>query len=110
MKLTRSQRRENAGSFFYLRAPDTRTVGNGTGIGEKAGLLGGVAAGPVFLHVGTASVEPTGGHTYDPTEGCTTDPYPSIPVVCASASVLVRVNAAANVIVVTFMVVSFVRR
>jgi hypothetical protein len=31
-------------------------------------------------------------------------------VVCASASVLVRVNAAANVIVVTFMVVSFVRR
>jgi hypothetical protein len=76
--------RENAGSFFYLRTPDTRTVGAGTGIGEKAGLLGGVAAGPVFLHVGTATVEPTEGHTYDPTEGCTTDPYPSVPVVCAS--------------------------
>ena len=83
--------RENAGSFFYLRTPDIRTVGDGTGIGEKAGLPGGVAAGPVFLHVGTASVEPTEGHAYDPTEGCTTDPYPSVPVVCASASVLVTV-------------------
>jgi hypothetical protein len=102
--------RENAGSFFYLRTPDTRAVGAGTGIGEKAGLLGGVAAGPVFLHVGTASVEPTEGHTYDPTEGCTTDPYPSVPVVCASASVLVRVNAVASAIVVTFMVVSFAPR
>ena len=105
--------RENAGSFFYLRTPDTRAVGAGTGIGEKAGLLGGVAAGPVFLHVGTASVEPTEGDTYDPTEGCTTDPYPSVPVVCpsvpvvcASASVLVRVNAVASAIFVTFMVVS----
>jgi hypothetical protein len=102
--------RENAGSFFYLRTPDTRAVGAGTGMGEKAGLLGGVAAGPVFLHVGTASVEPTEGHTYDPTEGCTTDPYPSVPVVCASASVLVRVNAVASAIVVTFMVVSFAAR
>ena len=99
---------KNAGSFVYLRTPDTRTVGTGTGIGEKAGLLGGAAAEPaVFLHVGTASVEPTEGHTYDPTEGCTTDPYPSVPVVCASASVLVRVNAVASAIVVTFMVVSF---
>ena len=97
---------------FYLRAPDTRTAGAGTGIGEKAGLLGGVAAGPVFLHVGTASVdvEPAGGHTYDPTEGCTTDPYPSVPVVCASASVLVRVNAVASASIVTFMVVSFALR
>jgi hypothetical protein len=102
--------RENAASFFYLRTPDTRAVGAGTGIGEKAGLLGGVAAGPVFLHVGTASVEPTEGHTYDPTEGCTTDPYPSVPVVCASASVLVTVNAPASAIVVTFMVVSFAPR
>jgi hypothetical protein len=102
--------RENAGSFFYLRTPDIRTVGDGTGIGEKAGLPGGVAAGPVFLHVGTASVEPTEGHAYDPTEGCTTDPYPSVPVVCASASVLVIVNAVASVIVATFMVVSFARR
>ena len=109
MKLTRSQRRENAGSFFYLRAPDARTVGTGTGIGEKAGLLGGVAAGPVFLHVGTTFVEPT-VVGYEPTEGCTTDPYPSVPVVCASASVLVRVNAVASAIVVTFMVVSFAPR
>jgi hypothetical protein len=31
--------RENAGCFFYLRTPDS-TVGAGTGIGEKAGLLG----------------------------------------------------------------------
>ena len=99
--------RESAGSFFYLRTPDTPTVGAGTSIGEKVGLLGGVAAGPVFLHVGTASVEPTEGHTYDPTDGCTTDPYPSVPVVCASANVLVRVNAVASAIVVTFMVVSF---
>jgi len=97
-------------AVFYLRTPDTRTGGAGTGIGEKAGLLGGVAAGPVFLHVGTASVEPTEGNTYDPTEGCTTDPYPSVPVVCASASVLVRVNAVASAIVVTFMVVSFAPR
>jgi hypothetical protein len=100
----------NAGPFFYLRIPDACTVGAGAGIGEKAGLLGGVAAGPVFLHVGTASVEPTEGNTYDPTEGCTTDPYPSVPVVCASASVLVRVNAVASVIVVAFMVVSFASR
>jgi hypothetical protein len=57
-------------AFFYLRPPDTRAVGAGTGIEEKAELLGGVAAGLVFLHVGTASVEPTEGHTYDPTEGC----------------------------------------
>lgn len=56
---------------FYLRTPDACTVGAGVDIGEEAGLLGGVAAGPVFLHVGTASVdvEPAGGHTYDPTEG-----------------------------------------
>ena len=63
----------------------------------------------MFLHVGTASVdvEPAGGHTYDPTEGCTTDPYPSVPVVCASASELVRVNAAPSAIIVIFMAVSF---
>jgi hypothetical protein len=81
-------------------------VGVGAGIGEKTGLLGRGAAGPVFLHVGTASAEPTGGHAYDPTEGWTTDPYPSVPVVCANASVLVRANAVASVIVVTFMAVS----
>ena len=103
----RRRPRENAGSSaFYLRAPDARTVAAGAGIGEKAGPLDGIAAGPVFLHVGTASVEPTGGHAYDPTEGCTTDPYPSVPVVCANASVLVRTNAVASAIVVTFMAAS----
>jgi hypothetical protein len=81
-------------------------VGVGAGIREKAGLLGGGAAGPVFLHVGTASAEPTGGHAYDPTEGCTTDPYPSVPVVCANASVLVRANAVASSNVATFMAAS----
>jgi hypothetical protein len=48
-------------------------------------------------------------------EGATTDPYPSVPVVsdplvCASASVLVRVSAVASAIVVTFMTVSFALR
>jgi hypothetical protein len=73
------------------------------------GLLGRAVAGPVFLHVGTTFVEPMAVE-YEPTEGATTDPYPSVPVVCASASVLVRVNAVASAIVVTFMVVSFVLR
>jgi len=75
--------------------------------------LGRAAAGPVFLQVGTTFVEPT-AVGYEPTEGATTDPYPSVPVVCASASVLanvlVRVSAAASAIVVTFMMVSFVLR
>jgi hypothetical protein len=75
------------------------------------GLLGSAAAGPVFLHVGTAFVEPT-VVGYEPTEGSTTDPYPAVPGICASAIVLVRivlvrVNAVASAIVVTFMVVSF---
>ena len=73
------------------------------------GLLGRAAAGPVFLHVGTTFVEPT-VVGYEPTEGCTTDPYPSVPGICASASVLVRVNAVASAIVVTFMMVSFALR
>jgi hypothetical protein len=60
----------------------------------------------VFLQVGTTFVEPIVAG-YEPTEGCTTDPYPSVPVVCARASVLVRVNAVASAIVVTFMTVSF---
>ena len=47
---------------------------------------------------------------YDPTEGATTDPYPSVPVVCASANVLVRVSAVASAIVVIFMAVSFAFR
>jgi hypothetical protein len=94
------------GVFFYLRTPDARTIGAGKGIGEKLGLLGRAAAGPVFLHVGTTFVEPT-VVGYEPTEGSTTDPYPAVPGICASAIVLVRVNAVASVIVVAFMVVSF---
>ena len=85
-------------------------MGVWTGIGVKVELLGGVAAGPVFLQVGTTFVEPT-VVGYEPTEGCTTDPYPSVPgicpVVCASASVLVRVSAVASAIVVIFMTISF---
>ena len=94
------------GVFFYLRTPDARTIGAGKGIGEKLGLLGRAAAGPVFLHVGTTFVEPT-VVGYEPTEGSTTDPYPAVPGICASAIVLVRVNAVASAIVVAFMVVSF---
>ena len=71
------------------------------------GLLGRAAAGPVFLHVGTTFVEPT-VVGYEPTDGCTTDPYPSVPGICASASVLVRLNAVASAIVVAFMIVSFI--
>ena len=73
------------------------------------GLLGRATAGPVFLHVGTTFVEPT-VVGYEPTEAAKTDPYPAVPGVCASASVLVRVNAVASAIVVTFMVVSFTLR
>ena len=92
----------------YLRTLD------GTGAGAKVlpkelptelptvGALGRGAAGPVFLHVGTTFVEPTGA-TYEPTEGCTTDPYPAVPLACASANVLVSVKAVASAIVVTFM-------
>jgi hypothetical protein len=63
-----------------------------------------VAAGPVFLHVGTTFEEPT-VDWYDPTEGATTDPYPSVPVVCASAKVLVSMNAVASAMVLTLKVV-----
>src|SRR6266581_9005462 len=100
------------GFSFYLRTPDAPIVGAalGTRIGAKVlpkelptvGALGRGAAGPVFLHVGTTFVEPTGA-TYEPTEGCTTDPYPAVPLLaCASANVLVRVKAVASAIVVTF--------
>jgi hypothetical protein len=78
------------------------------GLGTDADLLGRVAAGPVFLHVGTTFDDPT-VDWYAPTEGATTDPYPSVPVVCASATVLARANAAASAIVVTFMTISFFR-
>jgi hypothetical protein len=63
-------------------------------------------AGPVFLQVGATFDEPT-LVPYEPTEGATTEPYPSVPVVCASANELVRVSAVASAIVVTFMVISF---
>jgi hypothetical protein len=70
---------------------------------RKVGALGRGAAGPVFLHVGTTFVEPTGA-AYEPTEGATTDPYPPSPGACASANVLERVKAVvANVIVLSFM-------
>jgi hypothetical protein len=79
--------------------------------------LGSVAAGPVLLQVGTTFVEPT-EVWYEPMEGATTDPYPSVPWVsvpalCASANVLVRVSAVASamaVTFVTFMMVSFALR
>jgi hypothetical protein len=69
-------------------------------------VLGRVAAGPVFLQVGTTFDAPT-EVGYEPTDGATTDPYPSVPVVCASASVLVTVNAVGSASVVTYMDVSF---
>ena|SRR6202035_925356 len=65
-----------------------------------------MAAGPVFLQVGATFDEPT-VDWYDPTEGATTDPYPSVPVVCATANVLVSVSAVASAMVVTLMVVTF---
>ena|SRR5258706_1047766 len=76
-------------------------MGVGIGIGAKVGLLGKGAAGPVFLHVGTTFVEPT-VVGYEPTEGGTTDPYPSVPF-CASAAVLERAKATANATVLSFM-------
>ncbi len=62
----------------------------------------------VLLHVGTAVVEPTDGHTYDPTDGATTQ-YLEVPV-CASAAVPEKANVVANTIVVSFMVVCFLCR
>jgi hypothetical protein len=109
-------------AFFYLRNPET-TLGIGVKVFRKAlpalGALGRGAAGPLFLHVGTAFVEPTDGHAYDPTDGATTDPYPAVPACpwvatddppalpCAMAAVLKRAKAVASTIVVSFMIVSF---
>jgi hypothetical protein len=94
---------------FYLRTPEVLIVGAALGTPKlfpkalpTAGALGRGAAGPVFRHVGTTFVEPTVAG-YEPTEGATTDPYPAVPSVCASANVLVRVKAVASAIVVTFM-------
>jgi hypothetical protein len=76
---------------------------------RKVGALRRGAAGPVFLHVGTTFVEPTGA-AYEPTEGATTDPYPPSPGACASANVLVSVKAVASAIVESFMIFSFSNR
>jgi hypothetical protein len=107
------------GLSCYLCVPTVRILRDRRGPRIRAKLfrnglltvaLGRGAAGPVFLHVGTIFVEPTDGATYEPTEGATTDPYPPSPGACASASVLERVKAVANPIVVSFMVLSFVVR
>src|SRR5258708_17552238 len=66
------------------------------------GGLGGGAAGSVFLHVRGTFVVPTAAG-YEPTEGAVTVPYPPSPGACPSANVLVRVNAAARIIVLNFM-------
>jgi hypothetical protein len=87
------------GFFLYLRSLLIR----------QADLLCPVMAGPVFFQLGATFDEPT-VDWYEPTEGATTDPYPSVPVVCAIATVLVRANAVASAIVVTFMAVSFAFR
>jgi hypothetical protein len=63
---------------------------------------------PGVLHVGMLFTdEPTDGATDEPTDGATTDPPPKV---CASANVLVRANAVASAIVVSFMAVSFLFR
>ena len=48
--------------------------------------------------------ERTAGATYEPTEGATTEPIEGAYVACASAAELVSASAAANAIVVSFMV------
>jgi hypothetical protein len=95
----------------YLRTPNARFVGAKVfpNALRKVGALGRGAAGPVFLHVGTTFVEPTGA-AYEPTEGATTDPYPPSPGACASANVLVRVKAVASAIVESFMIFSLSNR
>jgi len=65
------KRGELLNAFAYLRTPGAKVLPIAL---STLGARGKGAAGPVFLHVGTASVEPTEGHTYDPTDGATTDP------------------------------------
>src|ERR1700716_185182 len=105
---------------LYLRSPAPGPVGAkvdplGLRIGARVlpealpTLLGLVigATGEVVLHVGVLfTYERTDGDTYEPTDGATDDPLPESPL-CASANVLVRANAVASAIVVSFMVVSF---
>jgi len=100
------------GFSFYLRTAPALNLGATVRVDMPAklfrkelptvGALGIGAAGPVLRQVGTTFVEPTGGE-YEPTDGCTTDPYPPSPGACANANVLVRLKAVVNAIVVSFM-------
>jgi hypothetical protein len=87
-----------AAAFYRLTVIPVRAC-----LAARAEELRVIAAGPVFLHVGATFEEPT-VLWYDPTEGATTDPYPSVPVVCASANVLASENAVASAMVVTLVV------
>ena len=99
---------------FYLPSPASPVEADGFPEGLPTVERGRDIAGPVFLQVGTSLVDPT-PVWYDPIEGATTDPYPSVPgigsdvggLVCASANVLARANAVASAMVVTFISVSF---
>src|ERR1700704_5070637 len=108
---------DGSADLFYLRSPEPAPVGaNVDPLGLRMGArvfpeafptLGPVTAPvvPGVLHVGVLFTdEPTDGATDEPTDGATTDPPPKV---CATASVLVRENAVASAIVVSFMVVSF---
>ena len=103
---------DGSADLFYLRSPEPAPVGaNVDPLGLRMGarvfpeafpILGLVTAlvVPGVLHVGVL-------FTDEPTDGATADPPPKV---CASASVLVRANAVASAIVVSFMVVSFLFR
>jgi hypothetical protein len=78
-------------------------MNRGACIGAKAGPLGSGVAGPAFLHLGTIFVDPT-GVGYERNEGCTTDPYPPVLLICAIAAELVSASAVAIAIVVNFMI------
>jgi hypothetical protein len=95
----RKQHQSRGTKVFYQPTPMNR----GACIGAKAELLGSGAAGPVFLHLGTTFVDPTGAG-YERNEGCTTDPHPPVPRICAIAAELVSASAVAIAIVVTFMI------
>jgi hypothetical protein len=77
--------------------------------GEPYGTGALLAAGPVFLQVGSTFVVPT-GCWYEPTDGAVTVPRPIVWADCANANVLVRVKAVASAIVVSFMIFSFLQR
>jgi prepilin-type processing-associated H-X9-DG protein len=111
---------DGSADLFYLRRPEPAPVGaNVDPLGLRMGARvfpegfptlgpGTAPVVPGVLHVGVLFTdEPTDGATDEPTDGATTDPPPKV---CASASVLVRANAVASAIVVSFMVVSFLFR